>query len=150
MLINRNRMVALSAALAFSGPAMAESVLSSWLGPTQPITEYAHKEWAGAVREATNGKVDIRLVLGGALIPAKATTQGIADGVAQIGLVSAAYTPSELPIANALGDMGFATPDPVVLALAYGDFMMNEPAGYNEWRDLWRRSLDPRLSLYLP
>lgn len=134
MLINKNRIAALSTALTLAGPVAAEPVMSSWLGPTQPITQYAHEEWAAAVKEATGGEVDIRLVLGGALIPAKATTQGIADGVAQIGLVSAAYTPSELPVSNALGDAGFATPDPMILALAYGDFMMNEPAGYEEWR----------------
>lgn len=135
MLINRNSLVATAVALSLAGPGAAESVMSSWLGPTQPITQYAHEEWAGAVKEATGGDVEIRLVLGGALIPAKATTQGIADGVAQIGLVSAAYTPTELPVSNALGDMGFATPDPMILALAYGDFMMNEPAGYKEWRN---------------
>lgn len=118
-----------------AGPASAEAILSSWLGPSQPITKYAHEEWAEAIREATDGDIEIRLVLGGALIPAKATTQGVADGVAQIGIVSAAYTPSELPISNALGDKGFATPDPMVLALAYSDFMMNNPEGYQEWRN---------------
>lgn len=137
MLINRNTIASL--ALVATGlsatPSVADSVMSSWLGPTQPITIYGHEEWAAAVKEATGGEVDIRLVLGGALIPAAATTQGIADGVAQIGLVSAAYTPSELSVANALGDLGFATPDPMVLAFAYADFMMNEPMGYGEWRN---------------
>ncbi len=135
MLIYKKILAGLAVSAMSAGAVSAESIMSSWLGPTQPITIHAHQEWSEAVKEATNGEVSIRLVLGGALIPAKATTQGISDGVAQIGLVSAAYTPSELPVSNALGDMGFASPDPMLLAFAYSDFMMNEPMGYNEWRN---------------
>lgn len=127
--------IAAAAVLAMTGSAHADVIMSSWLDPSQPITKHAHQEWADAIRKSTDGEIDIRLVLGGALIPAKATTQGIADGVAQIGIVSTAYTPSELPVSNALGDKGFATPDPMVLAFAYSDFMMNESAGQEEWRN---------------
>ncbi|UYV38109.1 C4-dicarboxylate TRAP transporter substrate-binding protein [Rhodobacteraceae bacterium D3-12] len=125
--------VAASATFATSG-ANAQQMLSTWLEPNHIITIEGHKGWADLVREATKGEIDFELFVGGALIPAKSTMQGTADGLAQVGFHTATYTPSDLPVSNALADMGFEVPDAFVMAFAFGDFMMNNEQGYNDWR----------------
>ncbi len=125
----------LSAAIALgSGAAQAQQMLSTWLEPNHIITLEAHQGWADLVREATNGEIDFEVFVGGALIPAKSTMQGTADGLAQVGFHTATYTPSDLPVSNALADMGFETPDAYVMSFAFGDFMMNDEEGYDDWR----------------
>ena len=104
----------------------AQQMLSTWLEPNHIITLEAHQGWANLVKEATNGDIDFEVFVGGALIPAKSTMQGTADGLAQVGFHTATYTPSDLPVSNALADMGFETPDSYVMSLAFGDFMMND------------------------
>lgn len=123
-------------ATAIAGAAMAETyMLSTWLEPNHIITRKAHVEWAERLKEETGGDVAFEIFMAGALIPAKATMQGVADGVADVGFHTATYTPWDLPVANALADMGFETPDAFVMAFAFADFMMNEEVGYNDWRD---------------
>ena len=114
--------------------ASAQQMLSTWLEPNHIITLEAHQGWANLVKEATKGEIDFEVFVGGALIPAKSTMQGTADGLAQVGFHTATYTPSDLPVSNALADMGFETPDAYVMSLAFGDFMMNDAEGYNDWR----------------
>lgn len=114
--------------------AQAQQMLSTWLEPNHIITIEGHQGWADLVREATGGELDFEVFVGGALIPAKSTMQGTADGLAQVGFHTATYTPSDLPVSNALADMGFETPDAYVMSFAFGDFMMNDEAGYNDWR----------------
>lgn len=119
---------------ALASGAQAQQMLSTWLEPNHIITIEGHQGWADLVREATNGEIDFEVFVGGALIPAKSTMQGTADGLAQVGFHTATYTPSDLPVSNALADMGFETPDAYVMSFAFGDFMMNDEAGYNDWR----------------
>lgn len=121
--------------LAIAGGAHAANMLSTWLEPNHIITLKAHVEWAEAVKEASNGDIEFEVFVGGALIPAQSTAQGVADGLAQVGFHTATYTPSDLPVSNALADMGFNTPDAFVMSFAFGDFMMNEEIGYKDWRD---------------
>ena len=122
-------------ALTIGTAAEAQYLFSSWLEPNHVITREAHMQWAEDLAEATDGEVAFEVIVGGALIPAQSTMQGVADGLAQAGFHTATYTPSDLPVSNAVADMGFITPDPFVMAFAWSDFMMNEPAGFNDWRD---------------
>lgn len=117
-----------------TGAGQAQQMLSTWLEPNHIITLEGHNGWVELVKEATDGEIDFEVFVGGALIPAKSTMQGTADGLAQVGFHTATYTPSDLPVANALADMGFETPDAFVMSFAFGDFMMNNEAGYNDWR----------------
>ena len=119
---------------ATAGGVHAQQMLSTWLEPNHIITIEGHQGWADLVRVATDGEFDFEVFVGGALIPAKSTMQGTADGLAQVGFHTATYTPSDLPVSNALADMGFETPDAYVMSFAFGDFMMNDEAGYNDWR----------------
>lgn len=122
-------------ALTLGSAAQAQHLLSTWLEPNHVITREAHVQWAQDVAEATNGEISFEVFVGGALIPAQSTMQGTADGLAQVGFHTATYTPSDLRVSNALADMGFITPDAYVMAFAWSDFMMNEPVGFNDWRD---------------
>jgi len=122
-------------ALASMGATHAQHMFSSWLEPNHVITREGHVKWAKDVEAATNGEVSFEVFVGGSLIPAQSTMQGVADGLAQAGFHTATYTPSDLRVSNALADMGFITPDAFVMAFAFTDFMMNEPAGFNDWFD---------------
>lgn len=126
--------LAVSASLSFSGIAgAADYYISGWVEPNHLMSD-AHREWAAGVSKATNGEINFEVFTAGALIPAASTQQGVADGLAQAGMHAAAYTPSNNPIGNALGDFGFINPNPYVLAFAYSDYMFNDPVGNGEWR----------------
>ncbi len=136
MLKLRNLTAGLGLAVAFAGSAHAadKAILATWLEPNHPISVYSTIAWSEAIKKASNGELDFDVMMGGALMPPAATMQGTADGLAQIGLHTATYTPSDLPVSNALADMGFTNPDSFVLAFAFTDFMMNDKAGYDDWR----------------
>ncbi|MDO5528875.1 MAG: C4-dicarboxylate TRAP transporter substrate-binding protein [Paracoccus sp. (in: a-proteobacteria)] len=124
-----------TAAITMALPANAQQIFSSWLEPNHVITREAHMTWAEELKEASNGELDFEIFVGGSLIPAQSTMQGVADGLAQGGFHTATYTPSDLPVSNALADMGFITPDAFLMAFAFSDFMMNDSAGIADWRD---------------
>jgi TRAP-type C4-dicarboxylate transport system substrate-binding protein len=134
MKLRRAFFAGLSAALLAAGPARAEKYqLSGWAPPSHVMTRETHIAWADAVRKASNGKIDFQVFSSGALLPPLSTAQGIRDGVAQAGHVSPAYHPSEYPLANLVGDLGHGLGDPLVLASAFLDYIVNDPAGNKEW-----------------
>lgn len=123
-------------AIAAAGIARAEEFrASNWMEPNHPVSIYGFGQWSEEVAKETGGDVIFQVFEGGSLIPAKTTLQGVADGVAQVGFVSANYTPSLMPIAASLGDFEFVNTDPYVLSAAYSDFMMNDPEASREWRE---------------
>ena len=131
----RNLAIGTAALAIASGSALADpAFLSTLLEPNHPITLNYHKVWADDIAAATDGEVSFEIFSGASLMPALSQMQGVADGLAQVAIHGAPYTPAELPVSNALGDMGFRLADEFVLAYAYTDFMMHEPVGYDEWR----------------
>lgn len=135
-------------ALAMGSTAQAEHyTFSTYLAPTQILSMTLHKDWAEAIRQASNGEIDIEVFYGGALLPATGTLAGIAAGTTQGGNIPAAYHPSELPVANLAGELGFIYPDPYVLGFAFTDFSMNDPLGYDE---LMRNGVIPMASWSSP
>lgn len=125
----------IAAAVATASTASAEVYnLATWLEPNHIITQKAHVEWAEDVKARTDGAVEFEIFMAGSLVPARSTMQGTADGIAQVGFHTATYTPSDLPVANALADMGFVQPDAYVMSFSFADFMMNEEVGYQDWR----------------
>lgn len=134
--MNKIAKLTLSACLFAAMPVLAQAekyTFSTWLEPNHVITKNGHTRWVDDVRAATNGEVDFELFVGGALLPPKSTLQGVSDGLAQGGVIANDYSPSELPLANAVFDFGHRDPDFFVLAIAYGDFMMNSPRAQEEW-----------------
>lgn len=124
--------------LAFATVAQADNYLATtWLEPTHILTKDAYVPYLADIKEATGGNVDFELHTSSALLPPKTTLSGVGDGVAQLGLVAASYTPSELPLSGLLNDLAFVAKDPMAIALAFTELalfnqrMIDEYAQHN-------------------
>lgn len=106
---------------------------STWFAPTHLLSHFPYMEWHGAVSEATGGRVSFEVYNGGSLLPPKATMSGVADGVAQVGIVYPGYQPAELPLNNVLIDASFVSDDHYAAAFAYTEMIMTNPEVYAEW-----------------
>ncbi len=65
---------------------------------TFPGKQMAH--WAAEMEKRTNGKVKVKTFPGGALIGAREMYDGVAKGVADIGLGSPSYDPGRFPLTS--------------------------------------------------
>lgn len=106
---------------------------TTWLEPGHILTEYAYVPYLADIKAATDGAVDFELYTSGALVPAPTTLGGVGDGVAQLGLVAAAYTPSELPLSGMINDLAFTALDPMATALAFTEVAMTNPRFQDEY-----------------
>ena len=113
----------------------AESYRMAHFQPEGETTVRTAKWFAEALNEATNGEIAFELFSGGVLLPAKSSLQGIGDGVAQEGFHTSGYTPSELPLSNALSGSGYIVSDPTALGAAYADWVANDPEGQAEFAE---------------
>ncbi|WP_323032475.1 hypothetical protein [Paracoccus sp. (in: a-proteobacteria)] len=117
------------------GVASAETYsLATFFEPNHPITRFQHVEFADRVREASNGEIDFEVFSGGSLLPAAGTLEGVTSGVAQVSVFAPSYAPSALPALNAIADMNWLKPDPLLLAFAYADFSFNEEVSKEQWK----------------
>jgi len=71
---------------------------------------------------------------GTVLLAPRANLQGIRDNVVQISNTAGVYTPSDMPLANAIQELSFNYSDTVTMILANADFSMNHPAQLAEWK----------------
>ena len=97
------------------------------------------------VAEETNGEVNFnsRRWFSAA---ARGSLQGVRDGVAQVTYHAGTYTPSELPVANLIGNFAFYNTDPMVMAFASTEFDHQRSRlcrVEREWRGIRWRLLDP-------
>lgn len=115
--------------------ASAESFNANIFFPDQhPLAKHGYVEWADAVKAATDGRLDANLYTGTVLLPARSGLSGVRDGLAQVGYAAGTYTPAELPISNAIQELGFNYDDPLVMVSAASDFNMNYPAALAQWK----------------
>ena len=105
---------------------------SSWL-PDNESTVIVMRWFNDQITEATDGDISFEVFSSGALMPPKSHLSGIGDGVVQLGFHTSGYTPSEVPIANALAGFGFIEPDPVTIGAAWTDFVMHDAAQNEEF-----------------
>lgn len=116
-------------------PALADDIrAATYLGPSNIQTDHGLTRFLPALRDRTEGRITAELFANGVLLPPRSILQGVSDNIAQIGFHTTNYTPSELPVIYALSGMGFREPDPMVLGLAFADWVMNDPAGYGDYR----------------
>ena len=89
---------AMALAMGFN-TASAQTVLtmSSWVGPTHPLTRDVLGGWAAAVEKATNGRVKMQM-LAKHPVAAQGTFDGVRDGVMDVSYVTASYTPARHPL----------------------------------------------------
>lgn len=137
MFNNRNRLIStVSAAVLAATAAVAHAEVyqaSTWLGMTSAVTTKGFIEFADNVKQATGGAIEFETQVGGVLLPAAETLQGVGQGVAALGQITAAYTPADLPINNVLGDLGFIATDSFVAPFAMADVRINNPKARGEW-----------------
>ena len=89
--------VVLAAGLIAAGNAAAlELKASHYLPPKHPIV-ISYQAFAKALEKESNGDVKVRIFGGGSLLGAKATVDGVRDGVADIGFVVNTYYPAQFP-----------------------------------------------------
>ena len=83
--------------------AQAEELRAATYLPDPNIhTQHAFGNFVPELAEGTNGELAFTAFTGGVLLPPKSILQGVSDGVAQMGFHTTGYTPSEIPISNAL------------------------------------------------
>lgn len=118
---------------AMTAPAIAENFsASTWL-PQQASVPTSFTSFAEKVNAATNGDINLEVFVGGALLPAKETLQGVGRGVAAMGQITAAYTPADLPINNVLGDLAFLANHATVASFAATEVRFNNADLLGEW-----------------
>lgn len=141
MIIVRKTLTLAIAALAL--PAFATSVqastsfiANSFYDQQHPHSRYGYIEWAETVKELSGGELQPEVYTGTVLLAPRANLQGIQDNIVQVAHHAAIYTPSEMPVANAVQELGFNYDDPLVGILAVTDFSLNNPTQLEEWEEL--------------
>ena len=129
--------LALAIATIIAGPALAQTKLiaNSFYNAEHPLSKFTYVEWADALREASGGDLDPEVYTGTVLLAPRATLQGIRDNVVQVGSHPAVYTPSEMPVAMAIQELGFNYDDALTMVMAITDWSMTNPTQLAEWND---------------
>ncbi|GGC77571.1 C4-dicarboxylate TRAP transporter substrate-binding protein [Vreelandella lutescens] len=141
MKFTRNTLTLAVAALAFpvvasSAHAATSFIANSFYDQQHPHSLYGYIEWAEMVKELSNGELQPEVYTGTVLLAPRANLQGIQDNIVQVAHHAAIYTPSEMPVANAVQELGFNYDDPLVGILAVTDFSLNNPTQLAEWEEL--------------
>ncbi len=120
-----------------AGGAVAETTFTanSFYAAEHPHSKYGYIEWAEMVEEMSGGDLKPDVYTGTVLLAPRANLQGIRDNVVQVAHHAAVYTPSEMPVANSIQELGFNYSDPLVMIFASTDFSMTNETQLAEWAD---------------
>lgn len=100
-----------------------------------PLSYYGYVEWSQLVEELSGGQLKPEFFAGTVLLAPRAALQGVRDGVVQVAHHAAVFTPSELPVANAVQELGFNYDDPLAAIFAVAEFSLTNPTQLAEWKD---------------
>ncbi|MBS8227955.1 C4-dicarboxylate TRAP transporter substrate-binding protein [Vannielia litorea] len=125
------------AGMLMTGTASAETnfIANSFYDGAVPMSGEGYIRWAELVQELSDGDLVPEVFTGTVLLAPRAALQGIQDNVVQVAHHAAIYTPSDLPVSNAVQELGFAYSDPVAAIFAVTDFSMNNEVQLQEWAD---------------
>lgn len=101
-------------------PALAADTtlrVSNWLPPSHPIVKDIILPWADQVKQATEGRVEV-VLLDAPLGPPPAHFDLVANGIADIGFATHAYTPGRFGLTG-LGELPFLTPNSTAASVAF-------------------------------
>ncbi len=127
-------LLAACSALAIGSAASAETYqATSWMSPSHILVATAYEPFLADLKAATNGEVDFELYASGSLVPAPTTLGAVGDGVAQLGIVAASYTPSDLPLSGLINDLAFVATDDMATAFALTQIAMTNPRMLSEF-----------------
>ena len=131
-------LLALTAATGLlAAPALAQTtfIASSWYDGGVPMSSPGYVEWAELVEELSGGDLLPEVFIGTVLLAPRAAGQGIRDNVVQVGHHAAIFTPSDMPVASAMNELGFNFDDPLPVIFAVAEFSMTNPTQLQEWKD---------------
>lgn len=115
-------------------PALAKDfIVNTFYDAQHPLAKYGYVEWAEIVKDLSKGDLNPQVFTGTVLLAPRAALQGIRDNVVQVGHHAAIYTPSDLPVANAVQELGFNYSDPVAAIFAVADFSLHNATQQAEW-----------------
>lgn len=126
---------ALAGLMAGAAGAQTTFIANSFYDGAVPMSGEGYIRWAELVEELSGGDLVPEVFTGTVLLAPRASLQGIQDNVVQVAHHAAIYTPSDLPVANAVQELGFAYSDPTVAIFAVTDFSMNNEVQLEEWKD---------------
>lgn len=120
-----------------AAPALAEKAFTAtaFYDQNHPLSYYGYVEWSKLVEEISGGQLKPEFFAGTVLLSPRAALQGVRDGVVQVAHHAAVFTPSELPVANAVQELGFNYSDPLAAIFAVAEFSMTNPTQLAEWKD---------------
>lgn len=98
-----------------------------------PFTNYGYLKWADYLKEISGGELNPKVFTGTVLLAANASLKGLRDNVVQVAHHPAIYTPSDLPVANAVQELGFNFDNQMAIIAAVSEFSMNNPVQLEEW-----------------
>nr|WP_319391399.1 C4-dicarboxylate TRAP transporter substrate-binding protein [uncultured Cohaesibacter sp.] len=117
-------------------PASAtDFIANSFYDIAHPLSKYGYGEWAEIVKDLSHGDLNPQVYTGSVLLSPRASLQGARDNIAQVVNHAAIYTPSDLPVANAVQELGFNYSDAKTLIFATADFSMHNATQLKEWED---------------
>ncbi len=123
-------------ALFTTAQASTSFIANSFYDQQHPHSRYGYIEWAETVEQLSNGELLPEVYTGTVLLAPRANLQGIQDNIVQVAHHAAVYTPSEMPVANAVQELGFNFDDPLIGILAVTDFSTRNPIQLAEWEEL--------------
>ena len=128
-------LTALAGIAAGGASAQTSFIANSFYDGAVPMSGEGYIRWAELVEELSGGDLVPEVFTGTVLLAPRAALQGIQDNVVQVAHHAAIYTPSDLPVANAVQELGFAYSDPLVAIFAVTDFSINNEVQLQEWQD---------------
>jgi TRAP-type transport system periplasmic protein len=132
------KLLALTAATGMlAAPALAQTtfIASSWYDAGVPMSSPGYVEWAELVEELSDGDLQPEVFIGTVLLAPRAAGQGIRDNIVQVAHHAAIFTPSDMPVASAMNELGFNFDDPLPTIFAVAEFSMTNPTQLQEWKD---------------
>ena len=137
-MLNKKTITPFIAALMAAGSALplhAETnfIANSFYDAEHPLSKFGYVEWADTVREISGGDLNPEVYTGTVLLAPRASLQGARDNIANVANIAAVYTPSELPVANAVQELGFNYSDPLTAIFAVADFSIHNEVQQKEW-----------------
>lgn len=143
MRFNDRKIKLLTGALAFaamvgvtSTPSFARDTIiaATWLPPQHQYSRFLYTYWAERLKEYSKGTLTAKVELGSPRVTAKGNMVEIADGLADVSGHFAQYTPSVLPVSNAVEELGMTFRDPRVIIAAATEFNIKDEQQNAEWQ----------------
>jgi len=98
--------------------------IANFIPPKHPTNTAGFKVLMDGISKDTNGAFEFQLFAGGSLLGAKATPQGVRDGLAEIGLAAWPYFPAEYPSINLVSALAMLGKSAPAMTGAVNEFLL--------------------------